>query len=194
MERLQLHSCSPSGGAIPAPPGSKCSLTRAQVSICLLYTLSPKEAPVFIHFPIFFRRGRDAHAKSACEQPQLGIPHRVLHLRREAGDGQKLQGPGHHFGSVTPLFMNSPTVRTSAQWFASLSSPLPHSGSAQSLLRRLGHHGDVQEEPRAVRGVLESRSRHVAEALQLEHGHHRCYQRRFFFFFNFTISCKANGA
>lgn len=47
---------------------------------------------------------------------------------------------------------------------------------AQGVLGRPGHHGDVQEESRALWRVLESRSGDVAEALQLQHGHHSCNQ------------------
>lgn len=47
---------------------------------------------------------------------------------------------------------------------------------AQGVLSRAGHHGDVWEESRALRRVLESCSGDVAEALQLQHGHHRCNQ------------------
>lgn len=104
LERLQLWSCSPSAGTTPAPPRLKCSLTRAQVTIRLVWPL-PSPPLCFYIFPMTSCRcGRDAHAESTCEQPQLGLPHRALHLHREAGDGQKLQGSRHHLGTATSLF------------------------------------------------------------------------------------------
>lgn len=120
---------------------------------------------------ILCRGGRDASAKSTCEQPQFRFPHGALHLRREAGDGQKLQRAHHHLSTIISClkcsFLNGQVCICSL-------SCLYDPESAKGVLCWPGHLGDVQEEPRALRRVLESCSGDVAEALQLQHGHYSC--------------------